>query len=48
MIMTSLEYRELPKRIDPHDAVEEVDTSLPPAPEAGLLQPDKDWFASGG
>jgi hypothetical protein len=48
VIMTSPEYRELPKRIDPQDAVEEVDTSLPPASEEGLLQPDKDWFASGG
>jgi hypothetical protein len=46
--MTSPEYRKLPKRVDPQDAVEEVDTSVPPASEEGLQQPDKDWFASGG
>ena len=46
--MTTADYRELPKRVDLSETVEEVDVSLPPAPEPGLPQPDKDWFAASG
>lgn len=45
--MTAPDYRELPKRIDPGETVEEVDTT-PVALDEGLPQPDKDWFAAGG
>ena len=46
--MSTPDYRELPKRVDPAATVEEVDASLPLQPEDGLPQPDKDWFAAGG
>jgi hypothetical protein len=46
--MSTPDYRELPKRVDLVETVEEVDTSTPPQPEEGLPQPDKDWFAAGG
>jgi hypothetical protein len=46
--MTTADYRELPKRVALDQIVEEVDVSVPPQPEEGLPQPDKDWFAAGG
>jgi hypothetical protein len=46
--VTVPDYRELPKRIDLVETIEEYDVSPPPAPEPGLPQPDKDWFAAGG
>ncbi|MDT7548339.1 MAG: hypothetical protein QOE84_733, partial [Actinomycetota bacterium] len=46
--MTVPDYRELPKRVDLVETVEEYDVSTPPAPVEGLPQPDKDWFAAGG
>ena len=46
--MTAPDYRELPKRVELDDTVEEIDVSPPLAQEPGLPQPDKDWFAAGG
>jgi hypothetical protein len=46
--VTTPDYRELPERVDLAETVEEIDASLPPQPEWGLPQPDKDWFAAGG
>jgi len=45
--MTAPDYRDLPKRVEPEDYVEEIDVS-PPPDDDGLPQPDKDWFNSGG
>jgi hypothetical protein len=45
--MTAPDYRELPKRVDLAETIEDVDVS-PPQTDEGLPQPDKDWFASGG
>jgi hypothetical protein len=45
--MTAPDYRELPKRVDPEDYVEEIDVT-PPAIDEGVPEPDKGWFAAGG
>ncbi|MDT7572909.1 MAG: hypothetical protein QOE05_3083 [Actinomycetota bacterium] len=45
--MSTPDYRELPKRVELDETVEEVDVT-PPHPEEGLPQPDRNWFAAGG